>query len=249
MLGRRVLRRPVVRGSSVAAIDPAALSLTGWWRASYAGSPWAGTASAGGSGSRNLTEATNPPGTAVVGGFTAADADGTNDVLNYTGTLDDLINANAASMWVLFNADTAQADAGAGNRINNTAFLAEGSAGFFSFGFTAGGVHVSWHNAGAYSELIIACATAGWHLAQFKYDAGQAGAQLRLRVDGGAWSTASAGVLDGGLTNAVKLLQRYFLGNFFDGKILDIGTADSALSDASFDGIRGYCNTRYAVSV
>jgi hypothetical protein len=38
-------------GTAAGAADPSSLSLTGWWRASYAGSPWTPSASAGSSGS------------------------------------------------------------------------------------------------------------------------------------------------------------------------------------------------------
>lgn len=49
-------------GVAASAYDPADLSLNGWWRDdTYATGTWTGVASAGGSGSRNLTEGTNPP--------------------------------------------------------------------------------------------------------------------------------------------------------------------------------------------
>jgi hypothetical protein len=36
---------------------------------------------------------------------------------------------------------------------------------------------------------------------------------------------------------------------FLDGRILDVGMATSALSDGSFDSVKSYVNSRYALAL
>ncbi len=231
-------------GGSSSVYDPAVLSLNGWWRGSFSASPWVGVASAGASGTRDLTEATNPPAAGTtVNGYAPADFDGTNDVLGSGLTLDDFINAGSWSAFCVFYADAAFTSAGVGTRYLNPSFLVEGVNSYFRIGFSDEGIEAI-NNAG--TELVIACATGAWNLLSAKYD----GTNLKLRLNGGTWSsTASTNTPD--LTGTpMRVGVRYDGGTtFFNGKILDLGVCDSALSDGVFDSILGYARTRYALAL
>jgi hypothetical protein len=94
-------RSHLVPASGGAVFDPATLSLTGWWRAAYAGSPWAPTASAGTSGTANRDlgvdsgAATPSVGTAL-NGLDTADFDGsTQSMADGDSTLDTYVSAAA----------------------------------------------------------------------------------------------------------------------------------------------------------
>lgn len=232
----------VKTGGGVVSFDPATLALTGWWRANYAGSPWTGTASAGGSGGVNLSEATNPPATGTaINGLTPADFDGTNDILAPGITLTNFVGAGAGSLWCLFNADAAMATTG--NPYDAPQFFCAQNLRL-SFGFDSGGVWAHIYD-GGHKSRQVACATGGWHLAQMKFN----GTNIYCRVDNGAWSSIAAGNIDD-LTGQVLVGVNGGVTNFFNGRIAEIGVINSALADATFDSIKnGYINLRYGLAL
>ncbi len=92
-MGRLILPR---RPDAIAAIDPATLALEAFFH-DYAGAPLLGRASAGGSGSRNATESTDPPAlSALLGGLVGAAYDGVNDRLVLPGTAADYMAADGS---------------------------------------------------------------------------------------------------------------------------------------------------------
>lgn len=237
------------RGSGV--LDPATLGLTGWWRASYAGSPWNGTASAGGSGARNLAEATNPPTVgAAVNGFTPADyVPADSDVLRMTGfTLDTFVNNNAGSMFVVFRPDVASAPVGAGTAsepYEQPAIVSTTAGGHWHLAYNTDGLTAGIFDS-AYRIVTVACAAAAWHLACMTVN----GSQLRLRVDSGSFSSTAIGNIHaGGMPLTMHTGSNYGETARFDGKILELGFADSVLSDATFDQIKAYVNARYGLAL
>lgn len=227
--------------------DPATLALTGWWRASYAGSPWVPTASAGTSGANgNLTEATNPPATgAAVNGLTSADFDGAASRLGNASTMATLFDADG-SLAVLFYADTATADSGATNPYTLPQLL--GSADdYICLAFGSGGVRFGFYATayGTWESAAVTAATGAWHLAQAKFD----GANYSVRVDSGAWTT-TAHAYSPDLGAGPLIMGRNGGGTvFFDGRILEAFTSDAALADADFNSIKSYVNSRYALSL
>lgn len=229
---------------SAAAGDPSSLALEGWWRGSYAGSPWAGTPSAGGSASRELTEATSPPSIgAAQNGYAPADFDGTDDVIGSSTAFTTFAPSAAGSIWCLFFADTAGSDAGAGLRFDNAGLVAnDGGGTAFNLTFSTSGVAVDLYD-GAWQELNTACATGAYHLAQVRWDS----LTLELRIDSSAWATVAAGAMTGSTGGIV--LGRNYSSVFFDGRILDAGTAAIAMSDATFDSIKSYVNSRYGLAL
>jgi hypothetical protein len=229
--------------------DPTTLSLEGYWRASWGGSPWSPTASAGGSGNslRTLTEASNPPAVgAAVNGLTPADFDGTNDVLNTSVTLNTFVGSFAGTLWVLFNADVASLPQGGGSTAEpyeQPGIVSTAGSGYWILGYNTDGV-VAASNDGAYKAVTRSAATGGWRLAQMRIGS----SQLELRVNGGAWSSVAFGSI-GSRTSTIVVGSNYNGTRFFNGKILEIAFAPTALSDATLDNVRTYCGARYGVSV
>jgi hypothetical protein len=228
-------------GASV--FNPATLSLTGWWRASFSASPWSGTASAGGSGSRDLTEATNPPAAgSAVNGLTPADFDGTNDKLTAPGTMDTYWNAGAGSGWVLAYVDAISTD----NALVylNDCILSTSPAMYLGVYLRSSGVvGIRFVDVG---EVVVSTSisTGAWVLVQWKYD----GSTIKIRTNGNAWTSAAAGNI-GLLSQSIVLGQNYDGSEKLDGKILDVGLADTALSDANFDNVLAYCRDRYGLAL
>jgi hypothetical protein len=241
-----------MKRNATATFDPATLSLTGWWRADsatgYTAGSWLANASAGSSGSNgNMTQATGANQPAVgsaLNGHNPPDGDGSNDSLANANALSTFIGASAFTYCVLFNADTAVADPGAGNRWNAPTLLADAS-GWSGCSFTAGGVHGYAYGTNS-AELTIACATGGWHLFQVT---GAASGTVRGRVDSGGFSTVATGVT---LVSVMTALLGCFARggtNCFDGRIAEIMTANTVLSDTNLDNIKSYVNTRYGLSL
>lgn len=229
--------------------DPATLSLTGWWRASYSGSPWVGSTSTGTSGSRDLTEATNPPTTgSAVNGYTSVDFDGVNDLLTNATQLGTLLPTASYFWWVVFNVDT----------ITGTSNLASayGNEGLFSDSFGYIGAAVAEPGApGAYVAQAWQYDVGGkggehpitlssWNLLCCRYD----GTTMHSKLNSGSIVTQASGTYDLS-TGTLKAGVRYDGSRFFDGKILDIGMMPSAGSDALFDDIKSYINSRYALAL
>lgn len=91
---------------------PTGLSIDGFWRANFSASPWPGVATAGLSGGRDLTEATNPPTTGTVqNGWTPALFNGTTQLLTADGIADDYIGATSVTIHAVVWINSAPAPA------------------------------------------------------------------------------------------------------------------------------------------
>ena len=256
---RRSRRHRSARGRSVVAVaggappvfDPATLALTGWWRADFAGSPWVGTASDGTSGDNDLSEATTPPDTLgdAINSLEPANFNGTNDVLASTAHLADFVG-DSSSGWVLFNADSAVADAGAGSRLSNPQFFGDQNQ-LLGCGFSSAGIHLAvFTTVGSTREVAIACGTGGWHLAQWRVTHQT---RIELGLDSGAMqpnNDFSGEQLHGSRATICRVgVRGTGITSFFDGRIAEIGVTNGALSDEDFTSIRSYINTRYGLSL
>lgn len=241
-------RRPAISGG---VYDPAVLSLTGWWPSPYSGSPLVGAASAGTSLGRDLSEATNPPavgsgaGVGVFNGYAAPDLDGVNDKLDSPDQLGTFIDVGAFAGWVAFYADAVNADNGSGSRWANAQFMTNVTDADFGVGISDAGVH-AYCDPTAGKELVIACGTGAPHAAFFRYT----GTDLELAVDSGSWSTVTTSNV-ATLTRLMRFGTRYNAAvEFFNGRILDMGISDVALSRATLQtDVKSYINARYALSL
>jgi hypothetical protein len=231
-----------IMGGAAAVFDPATLSLTGWWRASFSGSAPVGVASAGSSGSNNLSNGANPPtATGTLNGLTVADFDGTND--EYAGAaFSTYWTTTAFSGWVLFNPDAINTNDTGNYALNDVLVGTNGTAevcvylrgtGPYSVGITIG------TGVGAETGASLG----SWQLAQFR---GNPANGKEIRINSGSWASQGGGTI-GSL--AANLSIGDLAGGFFDGKIAEIGLAASRLSDGDFNNIKSYINSRYALSL
>ena len=226
------------------AYDPAVLALTGWWRASFAASPWVGTASAGASGSRDLTEAVTPPAVgAPLNSLDPADFDGTNDKIVAAGITDNYVNGNAGSVWILFNARTGVAAPGAAAPYATDGLFNDLVGAGLNIGFSTAGFQAGFYDLVSWDSAIVAASTGAWHLGQAKWD----GSTIKARVDSSAWASVARGNLNIG--GVLQVGKNFDPGTFFDGLVADVGVIDAVLSDSGFDDIKEYVNDRYALSL
>lgn len=231
-------------GGSAAAFDPATLSLTGWWRASFAASPWVGVASAGSSGSRDLTEATNPPAVgSALNSHASADFDGTNDKIGTALTAADFTDVNAYSGWVLFQADAIGTNSAEGTAYENDPLIRNGNSNFGVTLRSSPQVQV-WHFDGAWKAAEVTIATGTPQLVRFKYD----GTNIKVSVNSGAYTSRAVGNMSAG-TAAMSLGGESFAATFFNGRIWDVALTDQVLSDADLDNVKAYINARYALAL
>lgn len=231
------------RASAAAAYDPSVLSLTAWWRANYTGSPWAGTASAGSSGSRSLTDVGTAPavGTAQ-NSKTPADFNGTSSQLRTALTLANLVNANAGSFWFVARADTAEAAQAAGSPFNNPGLLMLNGSGYMGIGYASNGVCAFLYD-GAYREVTVAAATGAYFVAQGKFD----GSTLKLRINGGTRSSVPAGSIADLTSTPILIGTSINQDHWFDGRILEIGVTNSTLTDTVEDNVYAAIRTTYGI--
>ncbi len=227
-------------GSTPEVFDPATLSLTGWWRASYGGSPWAGVASAGASGSRTLAEAGTPPAVgAALNSLDTADFDGSDDCLKTAAAASSYVTDSAGSYWILFNADAAAA--AEATPVGDASVLGLQASGFMGCAINSTGFR-PWIHDGAYKSVTIATGspTGAWILGQAKWN----GTTLYGRINGGSWSSTAAGAV--GDLSAVLKMGGHFTP--FNGLVAEMGITDSALSDDDFDDIVSYIESRYGLT-
>lgn len=227
--------------------DPTTLALTGYWRAAYAGPPWTGVASAGASGGRDLTTAGDDPAVgATLNGYAGADFNGVTNVLTTGLAGTSFFGVSAMAGWALVRADSVVADPGAGSRWQGNAILGDSGATYLQVTMTAAGATLYLTASGFGDEVTAACGTGAPHLIQWKFD----GTNLKIRVDSGAWQSVAAtggpGATIDDLSNNIRVgLQSAD----FDGRIWDLALTNVVLSDADFDNVKSYVNSRYALAL
>jgi hypothetical protein len=229
-----------IQSESAGDYDPAVLSLTGWWRAPFTGSPWAGESSAGSSSGRNLTEATNPPST---GSEDEADFDGTNDILANATAMSTMITASAYFMWALVWIDAIDTANDESTAYSNDPIICD-SGGYWGMHLTTNGGNkvqmFHWDGAGKAAEATVS--TGQWTLIMARYD----GTNIRIQVNSGSVVTRAAGSVST-LTGTVQMAGRG--AGFANIKVRDGGVMASAGSDGLFSSIKSYVNTFYGLSL
>lgn len=234
--------RGVKKPTATTSFDPATLALTGWWRAAYPPSPpWTSIASAGTSGARELTEATNPPtaGTAL-NGFNTANFDGVNDIINGADALSTYGSATAGSLAFLIYADTLPADTGV---VRTNAALLLDSNVYFVVAVCDSGVAVNLFDVGWKATPYAALVPGAWTFVQVRWDS----TTLSVRTNNNPWQDVPCGAI-ADVTGTITLGQGN-TGPFFDGRIASFIASQSAFTTAQFDQLRDYVNTRYALTI
>lgn len=205
-----------------AASGLATMPLTLYLEDDYAGSPWTSTASAGTSGGRTVTEATNPPtaGTDLnATGKNAALFNGTTSKLALAGglVLSDLVTAATGGVLIVYKADAGQA-AQAGNATIDVDLISD-SGGYLAIGVSASKVSAYVYDV-ADKQIDLAATHDGatWNKVFMRWDAGL----LEASINGGALSTLAAGSL-GAVSGTVNIGKAYGA-HFFPGEIKVVAT-------------------------
>lgn len=234
--------------AGAAAYSPASESLTGWWRASYAGSPWAAVASAGSSGSNGtFSEATNPPATgAALNSLTPASFDGTNDELRSANTLPTFTWTAAYSYAVLVKPVATAIALTPAAPYNMPGILNDITQAYWGLVYSTSGVSAYHYDAtaGVWKTATQACSSGTWHLVQVWFD----GANLSIAVDSvAATTTASTEATQTG-TGAIYL-GRSFGGGFYGCDVAEVIIANTNLGPMARSNIKSYINARYALAL
>jgi hypothetical protein len=235
-------------GGGGGGFDPgASMSLTGWWRANsttgYVAGTWDGVASLGSSGSRDLTEATNPPSTGTtINGHTAPDFDGSNDRLANGTAISTMLTGSAWLGWWLVYIDAIATNSG--TSYQNDVVMDDSGAFWGIFVRANGGSPLvyAYQWDGAEKAASASIATGAWQLIMARYD----GTNIRLKVNSGSIVTAAAGSIS---TTTGTIRCGYNGATAFNGRMADVGLVAGATGDSDFDDIKSYVNTRYGLSL
>ena len=225
------------------AFTPADLTLSGYWKASYSGSPWVGTASAGASGGRNLTEATNAPSVgSAVNGLTPAHFGGSNSKLG-GAAVSTYMTVAAYGGWVLLNVPSISTNSAFPSLYDNVTIWSNGAFG--GLVLRSNNTVTLFHFDGGQKNVAASFTTGTWQLVQWKFD----GSNLKIRVNGGAWQTTPGVGNSADTTSTFYLSQRYDGTSDLSADVLEVGLFASAQSDANDDNVLSYDRTHYALAL
>lgn len=229
--------------------DPATLSLDGWYRASYGGSPWSPTASAGTSGANGtlVTSGVAPSvGTAVNALAPAAFNGSTQALVAGTAVTTAMISAGSMTLIALFKG--AAAVAAAANFYEDPAMITDGGGGGnIGLVYTASGVRAGVFQGASNQTTSIALATGVWAMCAMRFD----GSNVKCRVSQASGTTDATPVASGNpaFGSALFFGKNYAAAAFLQGDILEVMTSKTVLTDANLVSLRGYFNSRYALSL
>lgn len=200
--------------------------------------------SAGGSGGRDLTEATNPPAAgAALNGLTPASFDGVNDRIGGAGT-STFLATTAGTVICLFKANAASADAGSVQPYLIPALLTNQN-GFYCLGYSTSGVRFGGYNGTNYDSVAVAANTGNWHVCVARHNT----TTISLSVDLGTAQTQSRNLASSIDASAIQVGANYLEAQFFNGLIAELICFNSELTDAQVrDIIRTYLNPRYGLT-
>ncbi len=236
-----------VVGKQVAADEAAEFNFEGYWRASWNGtSPWSGTASAGGSSGRNLTETgTVAVGTAV-NGFTPAFVSGSGYPTNYfsyaAGGTSTFLTSTAGTVVALFK----QEDASGGTDSVFRIFEDTGTAVTLldvscspneDYGVVIGNQSFTHPATPPAAGTYFPFKANQWILLMWKWDA----TNSYVKINHGDWiksttlPTVTADIMKVNLTNSTSLLE--------------LGMDNTTWTDEECENYRTYLKTRYALSL
>ena len=244
----------VITGSAPppAIYDPAVLSLSGWWR-DYNGAPWIGTASAGTSGDagKSFDTAGVDPTVGSIGLYTYANFSGAGKALLATTlTMEDLFTSTEYTQVYLVYMYTLPASAGESTPYSDIPILADTGGGAYygsslsTSGFT--GYHLD--STVSYKGARVALPTGNtgfWMMLTSRFD----GAILKSSANLGTEATQTKLASLGLGPAPVKLGRDIFNVDTFDGRIAEIITAKTYLSDTDLANIKSYFNGRYTLAL
>ncbi len=219
-------------------IDLATLNLNAWWPGPYAASPWEGAASGGSSGTRDLTEATNPPSASTeLNGVASALFDGTNDILNTGLSLANLMTSTVGWGWGVAEVISASGNDGAATPYNNQHILRDAGSYFGLTVRSSGKLQLYTHDAGGWDavEEDIPIGTNTPFVYLWKMTDGA----IYLKVNDGDWTSgvARAAIDNTGFSTTIG--GPSFVSTFFNGRIWEIAYGAGAVPpEDTFTSIR-----------
>ncbi len=234
------IAKPASGGGGGPTFDPTTLSLTGYWR-NFTAAPWVGTASTGASSGRTLSAVGGSDPTLVSG---AAHFDPAASPSQYlrdgTNTMGAYISSTAYTVSCLLKPNTALS-AGA-NPYNNPSIFGE-IGGNFGVEYSDAGVEL-FHYSGGYKVVTKALATGTFALVDAKYD----GVNIKIRVNGGSWTSLAAGSLS--IDDSQVRVGRNFASVFLAADILELLVSNTAISDGDLDSYRtGWIDPTYGLAL
>lgn len=247
-----------IAGVTPAAFDRSTLSLTAYLKpGEYTSGNWNGATSAGTSASNDATEATNPP--AVYShaskrfGTVPASPDFNGIIggnhLDLPGDLDTHYNGGSYSGWALVRPTKLTANnVTAGQAYANHGILSTQISAYWCLCVRANGEAVIRHYNLTGTPLEPAAgyvANGVFSLIQWNYD----GTTLKLRVNGGPWTSIAATGLGGGLTEVFQIGKSIDGQPTFPGIIPEVGLKDAGLTDVQHDAILASINYDFGLSL
>lgn len=218
--------------------DPATLALAGFFVGYTGASPWEGTASAGTSGSEDLTEATDPP--ANTGPIAEFDATLSQKL---TGdALSDFFDADGWGIHLRIYIPSGQpADPGNGNRYTLGSILVDSGAYFGVFPHDSGISVECADGIGAASNVTLAVTEDAWISVQIRYNHAANG-KIQIREGGGSWSEQTYGAI-GDLSGLLRMGCNYDASAFATFQIKACLISDYAPDDTECTDVLSYLDT------
>ena len=256
------------------AFDPTTLSLSLYCKAgNYVAGTWTGTASAGGSSGRNLTEVSNPPSVAanevtcrmpsVSSGMTTSTIplfDGDNDTLGgsvepgVAPTIESVFglsggSSSAGSYVILFRANSARTASAVVYENPALLFQHGGNAAGNGCSFSTAGVKFG-HYDGTWDTLTIPAAIGEWHAVQVRWDGVNLYARVLTHDRGpGAWQSIVRGPFTTALGGYLDLGGHYANSFSFHGVIAEVMTAAYTMTTTEMDNVVRYLNQRHSMNI
>ncbi len=231
-----------------APFNPSSLPLSLWVRAPFVNDPWAGNASAGGSGGYTLIDDGASPNTgAPLNGHTPADFDGATTSQKTTAALNTFITSTSGSVVALFYTRTAPAPAGLGYQDPNLVTLNFG--GGFNLGQNNTNVRAFMADLGSFGiDLNVAAPLNAWTMAHLRWDS----SLIELGINN-SWSQSQVvhggGIEDGQWVGTARFGRDWLASVFYDGMVAELMMSTGKISNGDTGNLKGYFDSRYAISL
>lgn len=224
------------------------LPLTGWWRASYSGAPWLGTASAGTSGAHSVSNAgsgtTDVAAGPNVNGLAPAHFGTTTKYLRDAASgIGAYISPTGYRVAALVNVGSGIA--GPAGPSLDAAIIADG--GNAAWGIAVNSKEVILYHFRTITHITVSHPmTPGWHVVDASYD----GSTIRLSVDGSPAVQATVGPLTNYSTGDPLVIGAGPAGTKqFVGDIAELIVCDQPLATVSPEAMKAYFEARYGLDL
>ena len=245
MRGRRILRRNHTTPSAAGVLDLSTLSLTLWVDGDSG--MVTGKASAGTSGSLNLTATGSPAAGAGLDGGGTLLLDGVNDKLSYSlsNGAGDIYSDAAYTFAAVAKVTSIPTDLAVTSAFSN-AGLSQESGGNHALAFASTGptLQAYQNTVGGLKTKTLTTATSTWKIFQMRFT----GTALEIRDDGGAWQSSTFA----STTASSFTFRTFYIGTdytgaaqFLTGELAEILATNTALDDATMNNVVASLRAKY----